>query len=131
MNDNKVTDEELMRMAKEAMSYSYSPYSEFKVGAALLGASGKVYSGCNIENASYGATNCAERTAIYKAVSEGEKKFDAIAICSMETEETFPCGICLQVMAEFFDSSTKIILEGNNELRIYYLADLLGHAFKL
>lgn len=98
--ENRVTDDELIKMAWNAMQYSYSPYSKYKVGAALLCKDGKVYTGCNIENASYGATNCAERTALFKAVSEGEKEFIAIAITS-EKSVPWPCGICRQALAEF------------------------------
>lgn len=98
--ENRVTDDELIKMAWNAMQYSYSPYSKYKVGAALLCKDGKVYTGCNIENASYGATNCAERTALFKAVSEGEKEFITIAITS-EKSVPWPCGICRQALAEF------------------------------
>lgn len=92
---------ELINSAKKAMENAYVPYSKFQVGAALLTKDGKVYTGCNIENSSYGATNCAERTAIFKAVSEGEREFEAIAIVSSSNDVTYPCGICRQVMAEF------------------------------
>ena len=98
--ENRVTDDELIKMAWDAMQFSYSPYSKYKVGAALLCKDGKVYTGCNIENASYGATNCAERTALFKAVSEGEKEFITIAITS-EKSIPWPCGICRQALAEF------------------------------
>lgn len=98
--ENRVTDTELIRMANEAMQFSYSPYSGFKVGAALLCRDGKVYTGCNIENASYGATNCAERTALFKAVSEGEREFTVIAVTAEKTL-AWPCGICRQALSEF------------------------------
>lgn len=129
--DTIISDKELIKRAHDAMRFSYSPYSHFKVGAALLTRSGKVYLGCNIENSSFGATNCAERTAIFKAVSDGETDFEAMAICSVNKEETYPCGICLQVMSEFFDKDTRIILECNDEIKLYFLKDLLGHAFIL
>lgn len=99
--DNKI----LIQNALNARKQSYSPYSEFKVGAALLTKTGKIYKGCNIENAAYTPTNCAERTAFFKAVSEGEREFEAIAIVggSKEnpTEFVYPCGVCRQVMMEF------------------------------
>ena len=126
---NEVDNKELVDMAKKAMNYSYSPYSEFKVGAALKSSTGKVFLGCNIENSSYGATNCAERTAIFKAVSEGETEFEAIAIVSSSGKLTFPCGICRQVMSEFFNDDTKILLEENNEIKTFTLKDFLPNAF--
>lgn len=101
---------ELIEKAKEAKEYAYVPYSNFKVGAALLTKTGKIYTGCNIENSSYGATNCAERTAIFKAVSEGFTEFDAIAIVSSSEDVTYPCGICRQVMSEFMPEA-KIFYE--------------------
>ncbi len=113
-----MTNAELIEKAKKTMENAYSPYSQLRVGAALLTASGDVYTGCNVENASYGATICAERTAILKAVSEGERSFDRMAIVSSSNEHTYPCGLCLQVLAEFmydgtlvFDSETKGIAE--------------------
>ena len=87
--------------AKSAMEHAYAPYSGFRVGAALLGRSGKIYTGCNVENASYSVTNCAERTALFKAVSEGERDFDAIAIVSSSGKKTPPCGVCRQALSEF------------------------------
>lgn len=124
--DNK----ELLKMAEKAKENAYVPYSKFQVGAALLGKSGKVYLGCNVEIASFGATNCAERTAVFKAVSEGEQEFEKIAIASSNDEETFPCGICRQVLVEF-GKDLKIIL-GNTEKNIikeYILNELLPHSF--
>ena len=99
--DNKI----LIQNALDARKQSYSPYSEFKVGAALLTKTGKIYKGCNVENAAYTPTNCAERTAFFKAVSEGEREFEAIAIVGgaeeNPTEFVYPCGVCRQVMMEF------------------------------
>jgi cytidine deaminase len=95
-----MTKRELINKAKEAKEFAYVPYSGFQVGAALKAKSGKVYTGCNIENSSYGATNCAERTAIFKAISEGETEFESIAVVSSANDITYPCGICRQVMAE-------------------------------
>ena len=128
--------EQLVEIAYEAREMSYAPYSQFKVGAALLAKSGKIYKGCNIENAAYTPTNCAERTAFFKAVSEGERKFAAIAIVGgKEGEEnlTFcaPCGVCRQVMMEFCDPKEfQIILgRGNKEYKIYLLDELLPLGF--
>jgi cytidine deaminase len=119
--------EELMKRAKEAKKMAYVPYSNFKVGAALLTTNGKVFTGCNVENASYGATNCAERTAIFKAVSEGEREFKAIAITG-DSKTTYPCGICRQVIAEFGDD-IDIILDGKDGLVITNISELLPHSF--
>ena len=126
--------ERLIEEAMKAREMAYAPYSEFRVGAALLDGDGTIYSGCNIENASYGACNCAERTAIFKAVSEGTGDFRAIAIVGGKdkavTEFCPPCGICRQVMSEFCDADTfKVILFDGTETRSYLLGDLLPHAF--
>jgi cytidine deaminase len=102
--------QQLIEKAIEARSKAYTPYSKFQVGAALLTKNQQVFQGCNIENASFGLTNCAERTAIFKAVSEGQKEFEAIAIVGDTDGPVSPCGACRQVMAEFFDKNTKIIL---------------------
>lgn len=102
--------QELLNLAIEARENAYVPYSNFKVGAALLTKDGKVFSGCNIENAAYGPTNCAERTAIFKAVSEGYRQFSAIAVVADTDGPVSPCGVCRQVMAEFFQPDTKIYL---------------------
>lgn len=110
---------DLVKMALEARKKSYSPYSKFQVGAALLTRSGKVYTGCNIENAAYTPSNCAERTAFFKAVSEGEKEFQAIAIVGGpkdgELDYCAPCGVCRQVMMEFCDYETFEIILGKTE----------------
>ena len=128
--------EQLVEIAYEAREMSYAPYSQFKVGAALLAKSGKIYKGCNIENAAYTPTNCAERTAFFKAVSEGEREFVASAIVGGKEEEenlTFcaPCGVCRQVMMEFCDPKEfQIILgRGNKEYKIYLLDELLPLGF--
>ena len=108
----------LCREAFKARENSYSPYSKFKVGAAVLGIDGKIYTGCNIENVSYGLTNCAERTAIFKMVSEGCKEFCAIAIAATDSpEDITPCGACRQVICEFCQdiNKTEIILAGKND----------------
>ena len=130
-----MTPSELMTLAKEARQHAYAPYSGCKVGAALLCADGTVYGGCNIENAAYGPTNCAERTAIFKAVYDGHRDFTAIAVCGgMEAEstDTFPpCGVCRQVMREFCRDDFVIYLEeGNGSIAVYTLAELLPHSFQ-
>lgn len=107
-------EKKLLKLASEARKNSYSPYSKFRVGAALLSKNGKVYTGCNIENATYGATCCAERTAIFKAVSEGEKEFEAIAVQGDNDGLTFPCGICRQVILEFAPD-IQVILADKHE----------------
>ena len=106
-----MTDRELLDKAYEAINKAYAPYSGFKVGAALLTDDDSVYTGCNIENASYGAAICAERTAIVKAVSDGHTQIRRIAIVSSSGEQTKPCGICRQVMSEFVTSDGVVIME--------------------
>lgn len=123
----RVTDEELIALSQQAMAFSYSPYSHFKVGAALLTKDGKVYTGCNIENGSYGATNCAERTALFKAVSEGAREFSAIAIAA-EKSVPWPCGICRQALNEFAPDIRVIVTwDGNRDEAT--LPMLLPHGF--
>jgi len=123
-----MTYDQLVLKAYEAMAFSYSPYSNFKVGAALLTESGAVYTGCNIEIASYGATNCAERTAIFKAISEGEKAFKAIAVVSSSKGYTFPCGICRQVIVEF-GKDIDIIVAKDYDYEVYKIEELLPKSF--
>lgn len=127
---------ELLEEAKKARLKAYTPYSNFKVGAALLAKSGKVYLGCNIENATYTPTNCAERTAFFKAVSEGEREFEKIAIVGAKDGEDAnvmcsPCGVCRQVMMEFCDPKEfQIILaNGENTCRVMTLEELLPCGF--
>lgn len=105
-----MTGKELMEWAIKAREQAYVPYSKFKVGAALLDADGKIFTGCNIENAAYGPTNCAERTAIFKAVSEGSREFSALAVVADSPGPVTPCGVCRQVMAEFFEPQTPVFL---------------------
>lgn len=123
----------LMAEAQKARQKSYSPYSHFRVGAALLTKSGKIYTGCNIENAAYTPTVCAERTAIFKAVSEGERDFEALAIIGGAEGETAdfcaPCGVCRQVIAEFCDKNFKIVLGNEDNFKVYTLDGLLPFAF--
>ena len=128
-----MTHGELIALAAEARKMSYSPYSNFRVGAALLGKSGKVYTGCNVENAAYTPTNCAERTAVFKAVSEGEREFLAIAIVGGSGDEMSefcaPCGICRQVLAEFCDLGFPVVLGTPNNYKAYTLGELLPFSF--
>ena len=127
--------EEMIDLAIAQLKYSYTPYSGFKVGAALLTADGKFYTGCNIENAAYSPTNCAERTAFFKAVSEGERAFRAICIVGGKdcvlTEYAAPCGVCRQVMMEFCNPDTfQIILAtGKEQYEIFTLRELLPLGF--
>ena len=123
-------DRKLLEKAKEAMNYSYSPYSKFRVGAALFCENGKVYTGCNIENSSYGATNCAERTAIFKAISEGERNFLKIAVVSSANEEVFPCGICRQVLFEFMEEGMFVTETSRGEILKHSIKELLPNGFK-
>lgn len=125
---------ELISLAIKACKNSYSPYSKFRVGAALLTNDGSVYTGCNIENASYSATICAERTAFFKAVSEGKKSFKKLAIVGMSdfeiSEYTAPCGVCRQVMREFCDDNFEIILvKSENKYKAIKLSELLPYSF--
>ena len=124
----------LAAQAIAAKELSYSPYSKFRVGAALLGKSGKVYSGCNIECAAYSVTNCAERTALFKAVSEGEREFLAIAIAGSaegaEPNYCYPCGVCRQMLKEFVkDDFEVIIAKTDNDYKIHSFAEILPHSF--
>lgn len=127
--------EKMIGVAIEQLKYSYTPYSHFKVGAALLTKAGKMYTGCNIENAAYTPTNCAERTAFFKAVSEGEREFQAICIVGGKdgvlTEYAAPCGVCRQVMMEFCNPETfQIILATSKEqYEIFTLKELLPLGF--
>lgn len=131
----QVMIEKLIDIAIEQLEFSYTPYSNFKVGAALLTRSGEIYTGCNIENASYTPTNCAERTAFFKAVSEGVRDFQAIYIVGGKdgklTEYTAPCGVCRQVMMEFCNPKTfQIILAVDKErYEIYTLEELMPLGF--
>jgi cytidine deaminase len=125
----------LIREAIEGMKYAYTPYSDFKVGAALLTARQKIYSGCNIENAAYGSTNCAERTALFKAISEGEREFAAIAVVGgkdgLITDYCPPCGICRQVLREFVDPKHFLVIlaKSEEEYALYFLEELLPMSF--
>lgn len=120
--------QELINAALKAKEMAYVPYSKFRVGAAVLTDDDKIYTGCNIESASYTPTNCAERTAIFKAVSEGYKNFKAIAITG-DSEYTFPCGVCRQVMREFSKDLTIYIVKNQNEHKEFTLEELLPYSF--
>ncbi|MCR5545089.1 MAG: cytidine deaminase [Lachnospiraceae bacterium] len=132
---SKELEEQLVSYAKKAMEKSYSPYSKFQVGAALLTADGNIYMGTNIENSSYGASNCAERTAVFKAVSEGHRNFYAIAIVGglngNITGICTPCGICRQVLNEFADENMIVLLGNQQGYKKFTLGELLPLSFSL
>lgn len=120
----------LVRAAMEAKERAYAPYSKFRVGAALLAKDGTIYTGCNIENAGYSPTNCAERTAIFKAVSEGKREFSAIAINGDGADYLYPCGVCRQVMAEFCTPDFKVLVSNKDgDYRAYPFSELFPGAF--
>ncbi len=128
-----MTDKELMAVAVKAREMSYSPYSNFRVGAALLGLSGKVYTGCNVENAGYSPTNCAERTALFKAISEGEREFVAIAIVGGIGEKLndfcAPCGVCRQALSEFCGKDFRFVLGNPNNIKVVTMEEILPYSF--
>lgn len=127
-----MTDLELVNIARQAVNRAYAPYSKFCVGAAVLSEDGEVYTGCNIENSSYGATICAERVAIYKCISDGCRLIKKIAICSAGEGQTFPCGICRQVMNEFMEEDGEILLgTPDGDFYSYTLSELLPNSFTL
>jgi cytidine deaminase len=122
--------EELISVALKYRKRAYAPYSNFKVGASVLTEKGEIFGGCNIENASFGATNCGERTAIFKAVSEGGNYIKALALVGDTEKFTYPCGICRQVISEFGDKNTKIILAKNTkEYIVKDLGEILPGSF--
>lgn len=128
-------EKELIKQALEARKKSYSPYSHFQVGAAILAENGEIYTGCNIENAAFSPTNCAERTAIFKGVSEGQQKFVKIAIAGGREGETLdycpPCGVCRQVLREFVNPEQfqVILAKSETEYKVYTLSELLPEDF--
>ena len=131
---NALTQQEIDRLldlAEEARDHSYAPYSKYHVGAALLTADGQVYQGCNIENAAFTPTNCAERTAFFKAVYDGHRAFKAIAVIATGEEMGFPCGVCRQVMAEFCDKDFIIITANKDRSKVDVspFETLLPHSF--
>lgn len=129
-----MNEKELFIHAKEAMKNSYAPYSNYNVGAALLCKNGNIYKGCNIENASYSVTNCAERTALFSAVANGEKEFVAICVVGGKNGETtdyaMPCGVCRQALSEFCDADFKVFVGKNeNDIKEFTLGELLPCSF--
>ncbi len=126
-----VVVEELIKSAAGAKSRAYAPYSNFRVGAALLASTGKIYTGCNVENASYGLTCCAERVALFKAVSEGEREFKALALVSDSEEYCAPCGACRQVMAEFGLQMPVYMGNSKGLYRVKTVSELLPFNFSL
>ena len=131
--ENMIDGKELVKIATETMMKAYTPYSGFKVGAALLASSGKIYTGCNIENASYTPTVCAERVAFFSAVRDGERSFDAIAIVGGEggvlSSYTYPCGVCRQVMREFCKGDFKLYFSDGNEIKELTLDQMMPYSF--
>lgn len=125
---------QLIETAVKAREMAYAPYSHYKVGAALLAKSGKIYTGCNVENASFTPTNCAERTAFFKAISEGDREFKMIAIVAGKDGEELsknctPCGVCRQVMTEFCDKDFKIILGTPDDFKVLTLEEIMPYSF--
>lgn len=126
-----MTDRELVERALAARAEAYAPYSRFAVGAALLAADGTVYTGANVENASYGLSMCAERVALFKAVSEGRRSFSALAVACGEDEYCRPCGACRQVLAEFAPDLRLLMANARGDFREMMLTELLPEAFRL
>jgi cytidine deaminase len=124
-----VTPNDLILQAEEALQAAYAPYSNYRVGAALLCADGTVFKGCNVENASYGLTHCAERTALHAAVAAGRKEFSAIAIAASGEPAPFPCGACRQVLAEFCGPDLPVYIADGGGIRTLTLGGLLPHGF--
>ena len=129
-----MNNEQLIREAKQARMHAYAPYSGFKVGAALLTKDGKVYHGCNIENAGFSPTNCAERTAFFKAIYDGQREFEKIAVVGAADDSAVdtlcaPCGVCRQVMAEFCDADFRVVLGDAEQVQVFTLAELLPASF--
>lgn len=123
-------NKELIAMAKEAMKKAYAPYSCFQVGAALLAKDGRVFTGCNVENATYGATICAERTAVTKAVSEGVREFEKIAIVASSGDYAAPCGICRQVLFEFMPEGQVVLWSETKGEKVFGVSELLPFGFR-
>ncbi|MBR6681494.1 MAG: cytidine deaminase [Clostridia bacterium] len=121
-----------IKEALKARENAYSPYSRFCVGAALLCKNGNVYTGCNIENASYSVTVCAERVAIGNAITHGDREFQAIVICGSSDDYCFPCGICRQTLSEFVDADFEVVMaKSENDYKVFKMGELLPQAFKL
>ena len=132
-----ISNQELYNLALQAREKAYCPYSRFSTGAALLGENGRIYLGCNVENGAYGPTNCAERTAVFKAVSEGERRFKAIAVCGAPEGQIpdklcAPCGVCRQVLSEFVKDDFKVILYDEEKgVKAYPFKKILPFRFDL
>lgn len=124
-----MTQEQLIQMANDALQYAYAPYSHYRVAAAVLTEDGQVFTGVNIENASYGATICAERVAVFKAVSAGSLKLKALALVTGQGDFPTPCGMCRQVLVEFGSPEMEIILSNAEKKEVYRLGDLLPLSF--
>jgi len=125
----KITNQELAAIARRAMGFAVAPYSNFRVGAALVANTGRVFTGCNIENSSYGLTICAERTALFKAISEGVRDFSAIAIASDDPGFTSPCGACRQVLIELAGNIEVVLVNSKQHLKVHKLNTLIPLAF--
>jgi cytidine deaminase len=126
MND---IDPKLLEAAKTAFDRAYAPYSRFQVGAALLGVDGKIYAGCNVENASYGLSRCAEQTAIQKMVSEGTRAFTKAVVYTLASPPSSPCGACRQIMFEFSENAEVVMVNDKNETRVFTVSELLPAGF--
>jgi cytidine deaminase, homotetrameric len=126
-----MTDRELLNLAREASENAYAPYSRFNVGAALECADGRIFTGCNIENSALGSTMCAERVALFKAISEGENRFSRIAIYGESEDYCMPCGACRQVLSEFSQDMEVLCARASGSYVSYKLKELLPHPFKL
>lgn len=126
-----MNEQELVKIARQVQQNAYVPYSHFPVGAALLTAGKNVYTGVNVENSSYGLTVCAERNAVFKAISEGENQFEAIAVAGNAEGFTYPCGACLQVLAEFNPHIKVIVCDNQNNTKVHSLSELLTQMFLL
>ena len=126
-----MTDDRLYELAAAARENAYAPYSGFRVGAALATCDGKIYTGCNIENASYGATVCAERNALFAAVADGKRDFKALAVVCSGEDFAYPCGICRQVISELAGGARIILENSRNEIKEYDIEELLPDSFYL
>ena len=122
-------DPELLAAAKTAFDRAYAPYSNFQVGAALLGTDGKIYAGCNVENASYGLSRCAEQTAIQKMVSEGTRGFSKAVVYTLASPPSSPCGACRQILFEFGENAEVVMVNDKNEARVFTVSELLPAGF--
>ncbi len=122
-------DPDLLAAAKTAFDRAYAPYSNFQVGAALLGTDGKIYAGCNVENASYGLSRCAEQTAIQKMVSEGVRGFSKAVVYTLASPPSSPCGACRQVLFEFGENAEVVMVNDKNETRVFTVSELLPAGF--